>query len=55
MAKAVVKYVCSECATASPRWLGKCPGCDAFGTLVEELQGGRQGAPGVRAGSPVPL
>jgi DNA repair protein RadA/Sms len=33
-----VKYVCSECGTASPRWLGKCPGCDAFGTLVEELQ-----------------
>jgi DNA repair protein RadA/Sms len=55
VAKAVVKYVCSECGTASPRWLGKCPGCDAFGTLVEELQGGRQGAGGVRAGSSVPL
>jgi DNA repair protein RadA/Sms len=40
VAKVVVKYVCSECGTASPRWLGKCPGCDAFGTLVEELHGG---------------
>jgi len=40
VAKTVVKYVCSECGTASPRWLGKCPGCDAFGTLVEERQGG---------------
>jgi DNA repair protein RadA/Sms len=28
--------VCSECGTGSPRWLGKCPGCGAFGTLVEE-------------------
>ena len=55
MAKAVVKYVCSECGTASPRWLGKCPGCDAFGTLLEELQGRSQGATGVRAGSSVPL
>jgi DNA repair protein RadA/Sms len=47
VAKVAVKYVCSECGTASPRWLGKCPGCDAFGTLVEELQGG--GAPGASA------
>jgi DNA repair protein RadA/Sms len=32
--------VCGECGTASPRWLGKCPGCGAFGTLVEEKVGG---------------
>ena len=55
MAKPVVKYVCSECGTASPRWLGKCPGCDAFGTLVEELQGVRGAEAGARAGAPVPL
>jgi DNA repair protein RadA/Sms len=55
VAKPVVKYVCSECGTASPRWLGKCPGCDAFGTLVEELHGERGPDAGARAGSPVPL
>ena len=55
MAKAQVKFTCSECGTASPRWLGKCPGCDAFGTFVEELQGERGAEAGVRAGSPVPL
>jgi DNA repair protein RadA/Sms len=55
VAKPVVKFTCSECGTASPRWLGKCPGCDAFGTLVEELQAHRAPEAGVRAGSPVPL
>jgi DNA repair protein RadA/Sms len=55
VAKPVVKYVCSECGTASPRWLGKCPGCDAFGTLVEELQVERGAETGARPGAPVPL
>ena len=37
MAKAVTQYVCSECGAASPRWLGKCPACEKFNTMVEEL------------------
>src|SRR3954451_9782711 len=37
MAKAAVaRHVCSECGYGSPRWLGRCPGCGSFGTLVEE-------------------
>jgi len=37
MAKtAAVQHVCSECGTASGRWLGRCPGCGEFGTLVAE-------------------
>src|SRR5947207_6216041 len=36
MAKAVVQYACTECGYASGRWFGKCPGCSAFGTLLEE-------------------
>src|SRR5213596_115240 len=36
MPKAAVKYACSECGYTAGRWFGKCPGCDAFGTLVEE-------------------
>lgn len=39
MAKLLVRYVCSECGTTSPRWLGKCPGCGTFGSLLEELAG----------------
>ena len=39
VAKVVVQFVCSECGSTSGRWLGRCPGCSAFGTLVEELTG----------------
>ena len=39
MAKVVVQFTCSECGSTSGRWLGRCPGCSAFGTLVEELHG----------------
>jgi len=38
MAKVVVQFTCSECGATTGRWLGRCPGCGAFGTLVEELQ-----------------
>jgi DNA repair protein RadA/Sms len=36
VAKAAVKYACAECGYTAGRWFGKCPGCNAFGTLVEE-------------------
>jgi DNA repair protein RadA/Sms len=39
VAKVTVQFTCSECGTMSGRWLGKCPGCGAFGSLVEELHG----------------
>ena len=38
MAKAAVKFACSECGYTAGRWFGKCPGCDQFGTLVEEAE-----------------
>jgi len=51
MAKVIVQHVCSECGTSTGRWLGRCPGCSAFGTLVEELSGQatqeRRGAGGI--------
>ncbi|HET8606407.1 MAG TPA: DNA repair protein RadA [Gaiellaceae bacterium] len=37
MAKVAVKHACTECGYASMRWLGRCPGCGAFNTLVPEL------------------
>jgi DNA repair protein RadA/Sms len=39
VAKVVVQFTCNACGTTTGRWLGKCPGCGAFGTLVEELTG----------------
>jgi DNA repair protein RadA/Sms len=55
MAKVLVQHVCTECGTASPRWLGKCPGCGAFGTLAEELHATDGAASSARAKKPVPL
>ena len=37
MAKSKSVFVCSECGAQSPQWLGKCPSCGKFGTLVEEI------------------
>src|SRR5881227_3207326 len=37
MAKpAAIQHVCTECGTASGRWLGRCPGCGEFGTMRAE-------------------
>lgn len=37
MAKSVTKYVCQKCGCASVKWLGKCPECGAWDSLVEEV------------------
>ncbi|MEE1013508.1 MAG: DNA repair protein RadA, partial [Clostridia bacterium] len=29
-------FVCSDCGTESPKWMGKCPGCGAWNTMNEE-------------------
>ncbi|MCC7078172.1 MAG: DNA repair protein RadA [Acidimicrobiia bacterium] len=29
---------CQECGHESRRWLGQCPGCEAWGTLAEEVE-----------------
>ena len=39
MAKAAVQFACTDCGYSAGRWFGKCPGCNAFGTLVEEAVG----------------
>jgi DNA repair protein RadA/Sms len=36
VAKAALQHACTECGYSAGRWFGKCPGCGAFGTLVEE-------------------
>ncbi|MFX3624944.1 MAG: DNA repair protein RadA [Ectobacillus sp.] len=37
MAKRKTKFVCQDCGYESPKWMGKCPGCGAWNTLVEEI------------------
>jgi DNA repair protein RadA/Sms len=38
MAKAKTKFVCQECGTESPKWMGKCPGCNKWNSMVEEVE-----------------
>jgi len=40
MAKDKSIYICTECGGSSPRWLGKCPSCGAWNTLVESIEEG---------------
>ncbi|MGH7706345.1 MAG: AAA family ATPase, partial [Vulcanimicrobiaceae bacterium] len=35
MAKAKTLFFCNSCGNESARWLGRCPGCEAWNTLVE--------------------
>ena len=37
MARTRTIYRCSECGAAEPKWTGRCPACEAWNTLVEEV------------------
>ncbi|MGM8212732.1 DNA repair protein RadA [Virgibacillus sp. W0430] len=37
MSKRKTKFVCQECGYESPKWMGKCPSCMNWNTLVEEI------------------
>lgn len=36
MAKEKSMWFCSECGNDSPKWVGRCPACGAWNTMVEE-------------------
>lgn len=38
MAKIKSVYICSECGYESPKWYGKCPGCNQWNTMNEEIK-----------------
>ena len=42
MAKDKSIYTCTECGGTAPKWLGKCPSCEAWNTLIESVA---EGAP----------
>lgn len=46
MAKLKTKYACQSCGYESPKWMGKCPGCGLWNTMVEELVAQPAFAPG---------
>jgi len=42
MAKTITKFVCQQCGAESPKWMGRCPQCGEWNSLVET----RLAAPG---------
>ena len=40
MSKLRLVYRCSACATAYPKWSGRCPSCEAWNSMVEDVEGG---------------
>lgn len=38
MAKKKTKFVCNSCGYESAKWMGRCPGCGAWNTMVEEVE-----------------
>ena len=48
-------FVCRQCAYQSAKWLGRCPECGEWGTLLEEPAGGRpaSGPAAARVASPL--
>ena len=38
MAKLKTFFTCQQCGYESPKWMGKCPNCNKWNTLVEEVK-----------------
>jgi DNA repair protein RadA/Sms len=63
MARPRTIYRCSECGAAEPKWAGRCCACEAWNSLVEEIErpavAGRDallgGGAGGAAGTPMPI
>jgi len=39
MSKQKTIFICQACGYQAPKWLGRCPDCQGWGTLVEEIIG----------------
>ncbi len=48
--KSKTVYVCRECGYETAKWMGKCPSCDSWSTLEEDV---RLSKPAVKASTPV--
>ena len=51
MAKARTQFVCQQCGSTSPKWMGRCPDCGEWNTLVETIVESKERSPVSYAGS----
>ena len=38
MAKTKTVFYCTACGNESPKWMGQCPACGAWNTMVEHIE-----------------
>ena len=53
MAKAKSVFFCKECGYESPKWVGQCPACKAWDSMVEEPNAGKKSVNKAATSSPV--
>ena len=44
-------YICNECGYQTMKWMGRCPGCNAWGSLTENLIEEKKSAPAKKTSS----
>jgi DNA repair protein RadA/Sms len=45
MPKARTQFVCQQCGSTSPKWMGRCPDCGEWNTLVETIVESKERSP----------
>ena len=45
MAKTRTQFVCQQCGSTSPKWMGRCPDCGEWNTLVETIVESKERSP----------
>lgn len=55
MTKVKTRFVCQECGLETPKWMGKCPGCGQWNTLVEEKTASKVALPTGDSDKPLPI
>lgn len=55
MAKIITRFVCKDCGYESAKWLGRCPGCGNWNSLLEESSPKRVQHNNARKAKPVSL
>lgn len=45
MTKARTQFVCQQCGSTSPKWMGRCPDCGEWNTMVETMVESKERSP----------
>ncbi|MBU1900093.1 DNA repair protein RadA [Myxococcota bacterium] len=51
MAKTRTVFCCQSCGHSAPKWMGRCPACEAWGTMEEEVEAPKSSAGGKGRGA----